>query len=97
MSFRYRPRTVASLTLVLGTLASGAAYADQFVALDETWEHTADMPDSHYRVDPSSETPADWTTPVDYTQGTAWVYLEVQTKPTAQETKFQVCFEATPT
>lgn len=97
MSSRHHRSGVASLTLVTGVLASGAAYADQFVALDETWEHTADLPDSHYRVDPSPETPADWTTPVDYTDGTAWVYLEVQTKPTTQETKFQVCFEATPT
>ncbi len=35
--------------------------------------------------------------PVDYSQGSAWVYLEVHTKPTAQETKVQVCFEASPT
>jgi hypothetical protein len=77
--------------------APSVAFADQFVAMDDTWEHTPDMPDSHYRVKPTAETPADWTSPVDYTDGTAWVYLEVQTKPTEQETKFQVCFEATPT
>lgn len=97
MATRHRPYSLASLTVLVGLLASESAHADQFVAMDETWEHTADMPDSHYRVDPSAETPADWTSPVDYTDGTAWVYLEVQTKPTAQETKFQVCFEATPT
>jgi len=77
--------------------APSAAFADQFVAMDDTWEHTPDMPDSHYRVKPTAETPTDWLSPVDYSDGTAWVYLEVQTKPTAQETKFQVCFEATPT
>src|SRR5262245_24078917 len=79
------------------SLVSSAALADQFVVMDETWVHTPDMPDSHYRVDPSAVTPADWVSPVDYSQGTAWVYLEVHTKPTDQPTKFQVCFEATPT
>jgi MYXO-CTERM domain-containing protein len=78
-------------------LCPALAWADQFVAMDETWEHAADLPDSHYRVKPSAQTPDDWTSPVDYSDGTAWVYLEVQTKPTEQETKFQVCFEATPT
>lgn len=78
-------------------VASRAARADQFVVLDETWDHTPDMPDSHYRVDPTPATPDDWVNGTDYSDGSAWVYLEVQTKPTDQETKFQVCFEATPT
>ncbi len=85
--------TVCLAALVSPTLAA----ADQFVAMDQTWEHTPDLADSHYRVKPSAETPANWTSPVDYSDGTAWVYLEVQTKPTEEETKFQVCFEATPT
>lgn len=87
----------ALLCFSASLIGASTALAQQFVAMDETWEHTPDLPDSHYRVEPSSETPADWTSPVDYSQGTAWVYMEVQTKPTEQETKFQVCFEATPT
>ncbi|MFO0633581.1 MAG: MYXO-CTERM sorting domain-containing protein [Nannocystaceae bacterium] len=67
------------------------------MVFDRTWVHTPELPDSHYREMPDAGTPADWTSPVDFTQGSAWVYLEVHTKPTAQETKFQVCFEATPT
>lgn len=88
----------AQVAVFLGIgLASTSAHADQFVAMDETWVHTPDLPDSHYHTNPSASTPANWKSPVDYSQGTAWVYLEVQTKPTAQPTKFQVCFEATPT
>jgi hypothetical protein len=90
-------RPLAVIACLAALVSPTLAAADQFVAMDETWEHTPDLPDSHYRVKPSAETPADWTSPVDYSDGTAWVYLEVQTKPTAQETKFQVCFEATPT
>lgn len=89
-------RTSISAALLV-SLWSSAALADQFVVLDETWVHGPDMPDSHYRVSPAAGTPADWVGPVDYSQGTAWVYLEVHTKPTDQPTKFQVCFEATPT
>ncbi|HET6582192.1 MAG TPA: hypothetical protein VFG69_02070 [Nannocystaceae bacterium] len=76
---------------------STAALAEQVVVFDQTWVHTPELPDSHYRLPPDAGTPADWTSPVDYSQGSAWVYLEVHTKPTDQETKFQVCFEATPT
>jgi len=84
-------------TALLLATWSTPARAEQVVVLDQTWVHTPDLPDSHYRVPPIEGTPADWTSPVDYSQGSAWVYLEVHSKPTDQETKFQVCFEATPT
>lgn len=82
---------------LVAALASGAARAEQIVVLDETWVHGPDMPDSHFRKEPIGGTPTDWTSPIDYSQGTAYVYLEVHSKPTEQPTKFQVCFEATPT
>jgi hypothetical protein len=94
MSMKVRTSIAAALLVALW---SSAALADQFVVLDETWMHSPDLPDSHYHVSPSAVTPADWVSPIDYSQGTAWVYLEVHTKPTAEPTKFQVCFEATPT
>lgn len=94
-------RTWRSLAVaVVGTAGAAwasPAWADQVVVFDETWVHTPDLPDSHYRLPPAEGTPADWVNPTDYTGGSAWVYLEVFSKPTAQETKFQVCFEATPT
>ena len=82
---------------LLGCLWSAAASAEQVVVLDQTWVHAPDIPDSHFTVAPMAGTPTNWVSPVDYSQGSAWVYLEVHSKPTAQETKFQVCFGATPT
>ncbi len=78
-------------------LSGGAAQAAQVVVMDQTWVHGPDMPDSHFRVPPMDGTPPNWVSPVDYSQGSAWVYLEVHSKPTLEPTKFQVCFEATPT
>jgi hypothetical protein len=96
-TFRASSRCLALGAALLTSLASSVALAEQVVVFDQTWEHTADLPDSHFRMPPSAETPADWVSPIDYSQGSAWVYLEVHTKPTDQETKFQVCFEANPT
>jgi len=83
--------------LALSSLWSSVALAEQFVVVDETYEHTPDMPDSHYRVQPKEGTPTDWKSPIDYASGTAHMHLEVFTKPTDTPTKFQACFEATPT
>ncbi|MDI3281905.1 hypothetical protein QHF83_01240 [Polyangium sp. 15x6] len=76
---------------------SSFAAAEQFVVVDETYEHTPDMPDSHYRVEPRPGTPSNWKSPIDYTTGTAHMHLEVYTKPTDTPTRFQACFEAQPT
>ena len=94
-----RPRRcgAGALAAAVVSLWSGAALADQFVVVDSTWEHTPDLADSHYRVAPLAGSPADWRKPIDYASGTAHVHLEVTTKPTDTPTKFQVCFEATPT
>lgn len=64
---------------------------------DQTWVHSADISDSHHYVEPTPGLLDDWVDPIDYTQGTLWIYLEVLTKPTDQPTRFQVCMEATPT
>lgn len=89
---------VGACLVAAGVFAWGSpARAEQVVVFDQTWEHTPDLPDSHFRLPPDVGTPENWVSPVDYSQGSAWVYLEVHTKPTAQETKFQVCFEASPT
>jgi uncharacterized protein (TIGR03382 family) len=53
--------------------------------------------DSHYHVKPAAGTPANWTSPVDYTQGSVYFALDVKTKPAGDApTKFQVCFEGSP-
>lgn len=79
-------------------LLPSPALAAQFVVAEVTYEHSATTTtDSHLRLPPSAETPTSWKAPVDYaTAGTVWVRLEVFTKPSAEKTRFQVCFEATP-
>lgn len=74
------------------------ALAAQFVVTDVTYEHSATTTtDSHLRLPPSAETPKNWKSPIDYaTAGTVYVRLEVFTKPSSENTRFQVCFEATP-
>ena len=91
---RTKPLFAATLFVVFRV---SAAHAEQVVVFDAHWTHTADTPDSHYRLPPLAATPANWVSPVDYTKGSAYVHLEVLTKPTNTPTKFQVCFEATPT
>ena len=95
--FARRVRTEAWAVGFATLLASGSAWATQFVVADATYTHSAQTTmDSHYRVVPASGTPSNWTSPVDYANGSAHVRLEVRTKPnTTTETCFQVCFEAT--
>ncbi len=88
---------VLAATVAALSLWSAEALAEQFVVLDSTWDHTPDLADSHYRVTPLPGTPSDWRAPIDYASGSAHVHLEVHTKPSDTPTKFQVCFEATPT
>lgn len=89
---------ILGLGVALGLgLWSAEASADQIVVFDQTYVHAPDLPDSHFRMPPSAGTPDDWVSPIDWSAGSAWVHLEVMSKPTDQETKFQVCFEATPT
>lgn len=90
-------RALAGSAALLVSLWGSAALAAQVVVMDETWVHGPDMPDSHFRVAPIEGSPTNWVSPVDYSQGKAYVYLEVHTKPTDQPTRFQVCFEASPT
>jgi hypothetical protein len=85
------------LAAVLLVVLSTAAVADQFVLTEVTYTHSATTTtDSHYRVDPLTGTPTNWVSPIDYSHGTAVVRLEVFTKPTNTPTRFQICFEATP-
>ncbi len=61
---------------------------------DVAYTHSAQTTkDSHYRVQPTPETPANWQSPVDYTQGSVHVRLQVKTKPSATPTRYQICFE----
>lgn len=87
-------RLLLSGALAASTFGVRAARAEQFVIADVTYTHSGETTsDSHYPVTPTAETPANWQSPVDYTQGSVHVRLEVKTMPSATPTRFQVCFE----
>lgn len=88
-------RTISAIAIAIGSWSSSAAAA-QLVVFDAMWEHTANIRDSHY-YPRLNRVPASWVSPVNYSTGSAHVHLEVLTKPTRTLTKFQVCFEGTPT
>lgn len=78
-------------------LSSVPALAAQVVVTELTYTHSGTTTrDSHMTLSPLPGTPTNWVSPVDYTQGTAVVRLEVFTKPTNAATRFQICFEGTP-
>src|SRR5688500_1763223 len=88
-------RAIFGIAIAIGSWSSSAAAA-QLVVFDAMWEHTANIRDSHH-YPRLNRVPASWVSPVNYGAGTAHVHLEVLTKPTRTLTKFQVCFEGTPT
>ena len=87
-----RRRTALCLSLLAPT-----ACASQGVVTDVTYTPSAQTTsDSHYMVLPRTGTPSNWVSPIDYSHGTAVVRLEVFTKPTSIATRFQICFEGSP-
>ncbi len=84
------------------TLAAANCKADQFVLFDVTFDYTKEDADnskpskSHFYVKDkmlNTERPKDWTSPVDYRNGTVHVRLEVLEKPTGEEpTTWSICY-----
>jgi hypothetical protein len=95
MNLQRRLPVVATL-LSLG-FSSALASADQFVAVDVTYTHSADTTkDSHYFVKPSAATPPNWRAPVNYAGGSVYMHFEVYTKPSSEPTVWVICFIGTP-
>ncbi len=71
--------------------------AEQFDVVDVTYTHSPQTTmDSHYSPTMLPGVPRNWRTPIDYASGTAYMYLEVFTKPSDARTVFSVCFLGTP-
>ena len=91
-----------SLTLLFHFLASASCNAEQFVLFDVTFDYTKVDADnskpskSHYYVKDkmlNADRPKDWTSPVDYRNGTVHVRLEVMDKPAGDEpTTWSICY-----
>lgn len=85
------------IALLLLTMVAATTQAAQVVVTDVTYTHSnATTNDSHSIVLPLVGTPSNWVSPVDYAHGTAVVRLEVFTKPSNAATRFQICFEGSP-
>lgn len=86
--------SVLALAVTTVGLRAKPAHAEQVVVADVAYTHSAQTTkDSHYRVNPTPATPANWQSPVNYAQGSVHVRLEVKTKPSASPTRYQICFE----
>ncbi len=85
------------LSLASCATTAAAPAPVQTVLVDLAYDHTAETTkDSHMHVKPPAGAPADWRSPVDFTAGHVRVRVEVLTKPSAEPTRFQVCFSGTP-
>ncbi len=90
--------------IVLGVCSGTVAtcHAEQFVLFDATFDYTKSNADnskpskSHYYVKGemlNEKRPTDWTSPIDYRNGTVHVRLEVLNKPPGDEpTTWSVCY-----
>ena len=96
MNFRFQ------LILLFVILAQTFSHAAQFVLFDVTFTYTKEDADnskpskSHYylkadKLNPN--TPRDWTTPVDYRNGTVHIRAEILEKPPGSEpTMWTICY-----
>lgn len=94
-------RRIVSCAVALLALA-GSVHAEQFVLFDTTFTYTKDDADnskpskSHYYVKEgmlNPDRPKDWTSPVDYRNGTVHIRTEVLEKPAGGEpTTWSLCY-----
>jgi MYXO-CTERM domain-containing protein len=85
------------LALAMAVPATAAAQ-QQMVAFDvvytnQMYDGTVKNETFHHLVLPRADQPADWTSPIDYSKGTAYIYLDVMTKPSARNTIMTICFD----
>jgi hypothetical protein len=84
------PSTLGGLGLAGTALFAPTARAEQFTLVDVSYKHGGT---SHYNsARLHASVPADWTGPVDFSTGRAYMRLEVKGKPNqTQATAFQFC------
>jgi len=92
---------IVAVTTILNPFAS-IGFAEQFVLFDVVFDYTKADADSsvpsksHYYVKEdliNPDRPKDWTSPVDYRNGTAHLRLEIIDKPAGKEpTTWSICY-----
>jgi MYXO-CTERM domain-containing protein len=87
-----RDLTVLRASMLAAALAiPAAARAEQIVLFDTTYTHT-NANDSHHSMSGAAlNQPQNWTSPIDYSNGTIHFYQEVMTKPSNRETIIDFC------
>ena len=90
------------LALFMSLTLLGSAQAEQFILFDVLFTYSKEDADnskpskSHYYVKNKMlgpEVPKDWTSPIDYRNGTAHIRLEVIDKPAGSEpTTWSICY-----
>jgi hypothetical protein len=88
--------TACAVVFGLWALSSASAThaQEQFLLLDTTYTATSqNTEDSHYAAMPAAGIPGDWRSPTDYTQGKAYVELDILQKPSDASTLYNICFE----
>src|SRR5579863_2398483 len=95
-------RALLTATSLLLAAAPATIRAEQFVLFDVTFTYTKDDAEnskpskSHYYVRDkqlNADRPKDWTTPVDYRNGTVHIRTEVIDKPAGSEpTTWSLCY-----
>jgi hypothetical protein len=77
-------------------LVPATALAQQLVTFDQVVTITQQGNGSgafHYTIKPAATEPGSWTTPVDYSKGTAHLHLDVTAKPSKRNTAITICFD----
>lgn len=102
MMLRLLRTTTATLLVLTLLLAPSVVRAEQFVLFDVTFKFTKKDADnskpskSHYYVTGkkiNSKRPLDWTSPVDYRNGTVHIRIEVLDRPASGEaTQWSLCY-----
>jgi MYXO-CTERM domain-containing protein len=89
---------LALATLGVAAFAAPARAADpQLVAFDETYVQELNGnvlgETFHHGIKPAPTEPASWVSPINYSKGTAYLYMEVLEKPSKRNTLLTVCFD----
>jgi hypothetical protein len=96
--FKHAQRTALFMATVASTQLAGTARAEQFVLIDETFTFTLEdaQPNSHYYGSVlNPDRPVDWTSPIDYRDGTVHIRAEIIDKPEGSEiTQWVICYIA---
>ncbi len=82
-------RWFGNAAILSAMLLTSPALAEQFTPVDADYVH---RDESHARFEALPEWPADWTSPVNYAEGTAHIWVDVKSRPqTTRPVRLTTC------